>query len=467
MAVKTETDLPDPHRQTFLKALAAMQIKNYGYTIQLMQSVLKQEPSFLPGRQLARRAAALKHASAKKGLLSGMSGGSFTTMKAQGLVKKDPLAAIDAVEKILESDPYNAQANLLLRDAAMGADLPETASFALETIVEGNPRDVKTLHELARHYTQQDQAEKAVDVYTRIVDISPTDLIAVKGGKDAAARASMKRGGWEIQGSTYRDLIRDKDAAISMEQQGRVVRSVEMIDQQLAELGQKFEENQQNVDVSRRIAELYEQKDDLENAVTWYTYAAELSNNTDAALVRKVSDLRVKQFDTSIEQYEAFIKANPDAEETSQYIEDLKTIKLQRAELSLDEARKRVQRNPTDLMFRFELAEILISLGNFKDAVPELQKARQNPSVRLRAMNLLGRCFVERNMYDLAAKTLEDAASELLTMDPTKKDIIYNLGLVYEKMGHKEKSIDCMKQIYEIDYGYKDVADRVEGSYAG
>jgi hypothetical protein len=24
-----------------------------------------------------------------------------------------------------------------------------------------------------------------------------------------------------------------------------------------------------------------------------------------------------------------------------------------------------------------------------------------------------------------------------------------------------------MKQIYEVDYGYKDVAERVEGSYAG
>jgi len=32
-------------------------------------------------------------------------------------------------------------------------------------------------------------------------------------------------------------------------------------------------------------------------------------------------------------------------------------------------------------------------------------------------------------------------------------------------MGQKEKSIECMKQIYEVDYGYRDVAARVEGSY--
>jgi hypothetical protein len=33
-------------------------------------------------------------------------------------------------------------------------------------------------------------------------------------------------------------------------------------------------------------------------------------------------------------------------------------------------------------------------------------------------------------------------------------------------MGNREKSLACMKQIYEADYGYKDVATRVESSYA-
>jgi len=33
-------------------------------------------------------------------------------------------------------------------------------------------------------------------------------------------------------------------------------------------------------------------------------------------------------------------------------------------------------------------------------------------------------------------------------------------------MGDKEKSLECMKQIYEVDYGYLDVAERVEASYS-
>jgi tetratricopeptide (TPR) repeat protein len=464
MPLKTEQDLPEVHRATWLKALGAMQIKNYGYVVQLMQNVLKAEPDFLKGRQLLRKAEVIKAGSVKKSLLSG---GSLSTMKISSQVKKDPLAAIVEIEKLLETDPHSQQVNLLLRDAAMAAKMPETATFALETIVAGAPRDTKMLHELAQHYLSQDDAEKAVEIYNRITDVNPTDLAALKAGKDAAARASLKRGGWENKDTTYRDLIRDKDAAVSLEQQGRVVRSAEMIDQLLGELGQKFEENRENVDVVRRIAELYEQKEDLENAVQWYTYAAELTKNTDAALVRKASDMRMKQYDASIEQFEAYLAAvDPSLPEAIQAREQLEGIRRERAEIELQEAKARVERNPTDLMFRFELGEILMNVGHYKEAIPELQQALRNPNVRLRAMNLLGKCFVERNMLDLAAKTLEGAAAELLAMDNVKKDIVYNLGLVYEKMGDKEKSIDCMKQIYEVEYGYRDVAERVEGSYA-
>lgn len=460
MPVKTEKELVEPHRSTWLKAISAMQLKNYGYTIQLTQSILKQEPAFLTGRQVVRKAAI-----AKSGGKKSMSTASFTLMKIPGMIKKDPLAAIEAIEKVLEGEPFNQQANLLLRDAAMAAEMPETATFALETIVEGHPKDTKMLHELASHYTKAGDADKAVEVYNRIVMLNPADLVAVKGSKDASARASMQKGGWERQDATYRDLIRDKEAAVSMEQQGRVVRSDEMIEQQLAEFGKRYEENPESVDVARKIAELYEQKNDLENAITWFSYAAGLSNNSDAALVRKSTDLRIKQYDASIAEYEAFIEANPDAEETKPYIEQLVEIKRQRAEFSLVECRRRVEHNPTDLQFRFELGELLVNTFNYKDAIPELQKARQNPSVRLRAISLLGKCFVERGMLDLAARTLEEAVAELMVMDPTKKDLVYNLGTVYEKMGEKEKYIASMKQIYEIDYGYRDVAERVESSY--
>ncbi len=464
MSVKTEKDLPEQYRAAWLKAMSAMQLRNFGYAIQLLQPILKAEPEFLTGRQLARRAAVAK-TGGKKGMLSGFSSASFSTMKVQGLIKKDPLAAMDAAEKILEGDPYNPQVNQLLREAAVAANLPEVAAFALETIVEGNPRDTKILHELAKLHMQQGNPEKAIAVYTKINDIIPNDLGAIKGGKDASAAASMQRGGWEREDSTYRDLMKDSEQAISLEQQSRVVRSDEMIDQLLEGLHARIEREPDSVDASRKIAELYEQKEDYENATNWFNYAASLSGNSDQALVRKAADLRLKQFDNAIEAREEFIAGSPGTEEATAYEAELETLRAQRGELLLDEANRRVERNPTDLQFRYELGEILVHLHRYQEAIPELQKSRMNPNVRIRSMCLLGQCFTARSMYDLAAKTLSDAATELAAMDAVKKDVIYNLGLVYDKMGNPAKSIDCMKQIYEVDYAYRDVATRVEGSY--
>jgi len=456
MAVKTEKDLPEFHRANWLKSMSAMQLKNYGYAIQLLQTILKSHPEFLTARQLLRKSAIAKTAG-KKSLLSGLSVASFSSIKIQSQLKKDPLSALDALEKSLETDPQNPQLNQLLKDAALAANLPDIAAFALETIVEASPKDTKALHELGQHYLKFGAPEKAVPIFQRLLEISPNDLAAIKGSKDAAASSSMKSGGWDKAESTYRDLIKDKDQAVALEQQSRVVRSEEMIDNLLAELHAKAEAEGENctVDTARRIAELHEQKEDWENA----------TNNSDMALVRKASDLQIRQFDLAIEAREQFIEANPGTPESDGYAAELESLKKQRADLALEAARSRVEQNPTDLQLRFELGEILVDLENWQEAIPELQKARQNPNVRMRAMSLLGQCFTARGMLDLAAKTLSDAVAELLVMDAVKKDVIYNLGLVYEKMGDAQKTVDCMKQIYEVDYGYRDVAKRVESSY--
>jgi tetratricopeptide (TPR) repeat protein len=464
MAVKTEKDLPDSLRASWLKALSAMQLKNYGYTIQLLQTVLKQAPDFLAGRQLARKAA-IAQTSSKKSLLGGLSTASFSLMKVTSLIKKDPAAALDAVEKILEAEPFNIQANLALKDAAMALNMPEIATFAYETILEGNPKDTKIMHDLAKHFISQNEPERAVEIYNKILEINPSDLMAVKGSKDASARASMLRGGWEREDATYRELIKDKEEAVSLEQKSRVVRSEEMIDQQLAELHAQVEKQPESVDLARKIADLYEQKNDWPNAVQWLEYAFQLGGGADLALARRASDLRIKQYDDSIRQWEDYIASNPGEAEIASAREQLAQIRKQRDEVRLQEARNRVERNPTDLLFRYELGEILLSLGRPQEAIPELQKARTNPNVRIRAMLLLGRCYEMKNMLDLAAKTLSDAAGELVSMDSIKKDILYTLGLIYEKMGNKEKYLECMKQIYEVDYGYRDVAPRVEGAY--
>jgi tetratricopeptide (TPR) repeat protein len=211
------------------------------------------------------------------------------------------------------------------------------------------------------------------------------------------------------------------------------------------------------------LGALYEQKDDVESAIRWYQTAVDLTGAADAGLIRKVSDLKMGAAEREIAAHEEFLTTHKEKDTVhAKKTEELSVAKKKRAGILIEEAKKRLERNPTDLQLRFELGEHLVNAQRFREAVSELQRARQNPNARLKAMNMLGICYRELGMLDLAMKQFEDAAKEILTMDAMKKEIVYNLAIVYEKMGEREKSLNCMKQIYEADYGYKDVAERVE-----
>jgi tetratricopeptide (TPR) repeat protein len=462
--VKTEKDLSETQRSHWLKAVASIELRNFGYAISLLQGILKQEPEFLNGRQLLRRTEVMKSKTAKERPFT-ISTAPIAIMKAQREMKKDPVRAVEMIEKVLEDEPYNKRANLALKEAAVAAGWLELGLFALETLLEENPRDEKLLRQLARLHKDLGEPEKEAEVYNRISEINPLDGEALRLGKDASARASMKSGGW-TQAASYRDLIKDKKVAISLEQQGRMKLTGESFDQQIAETYERHQAQPENVVLARHLASLYEEKQDLESAGAWYQYACDLTRGADTGLVRKISDVKIKQLDREIAQQEEFL-ALPALNDQlrAQKSQELKAAQQKRVEVLIADARDCVARNPTDLPLRFELGEQLLKAGQLREALPELQRARQNPSTRVKAMNLLGRCYTELGMLDLAMKQLEEASKEILSMDAMKKEVVYNLGVVYERMGERDRSLDCMKQIYEADYGYKDVAQRVESSY--
>jgi len=394
-------------------------------------------------------------------------------MKAGGLKRKDDLVALlPLLEEVLSDDPFNVQANTFLQEAALKWHPPmkELAFFAWETILEGNPKDKEQLTRYASFCMERDEQTKprdparAVELYNKLLAINPNDMVAMKGSKDASAAQSVHEGGWEVADS-YRDLIKNKEEAVSLEQQSRVVKSDEMIDNQIAELSAAVQAEPQSVDKSRKFAELYEQKGDLENSLEWYRYVLGLTGGADPAISRKISALQLSQIDDAFTAREEYLASSPDDPEAPRYREEMEELRRQRAAFILVEAKERVDRNPTDLIAHFDLGVALMDAGEPQDAIGHFQRARMNPSVRLKSMGKLGQCYVARNMNDLAAKTLSDAVSELVGMDPVKKDLLYNLGSVYRSMNEAEKAVDCFKQIYEVDYGYRDVAQLVESSY--
>ena len=77
MAIQTEKELSANARSLWLKALSAVELRNHGYAISLIQAVLKETPGFLEGRKRLRKV----EVAATKGKKSFLSGLSTASMK--------------------------------------------------------------------------------------------------------------------------------------------------------------------------------------------------------------------------------------------------------------------------------------------------------------------------------------------------------------------------------------------------
>src|SRR5205814_7121609 len=102
------------------------------------------------------------------------------------------------------------------------------------------------------------------------------------------------------------------------------------------------------------------------------------------------------------------------------------------------------------------LGQLYFEAGKISEATREFQKALNHPQRRIAAMSYLGQCFARRGFHDLAARRFQEAIKEKPFFDEEKKDLVYRLGTVLEKMGNREAAMEQFKQIYEVDIGYRD-----------
>jgi tetratricopeptide (TPR) repeat protein len=460
----TEHDLSPDQKKLWLKGVSAYQVKNFDYAVSCILPVVKQSPAFLDGRKLLRRAEIEKSKGQKKGLFGG--GLSLGGLKLGGgaNVKKEPWEAIAELEEgALQKDPVNIVANQALYDYAIRAGAPDLGAFALETIREGHPENTKNLHRLAEHYMAYDHPEKAGEIYRHIIKVDSTDMDAIKGEKDAAAKSSMMRQGWQDEGG-FRKAMKSGDEAQNLENLARQGMTREQMENLLAQFAAEYEKDQNNVNIVKKIADIYDRMDEPENALNYYDWAIQLAPG-DVALQARVEQMRNKVAELQIHRMEAEIEADPVAPDIEAKRAQIQHIKRDRLATVLAEARSKVERNPTDKQFRFDLATVLYQLEQYREAIPELQQAKGNPHIRNKALLMLGKCFGSLNMNDLAINAFGEAVKEISVFTPEKKELLYELGLVYEKVGKKDDYLNCMKEIYNSDYGYKDVAGRVESSY--
>jgi tetratricopeptide (TPR) repeat protein len=466
MSLKTERDL-SPKCSDFVKrAKAANQSKNNDYAISMMQAALKEEPLYLDGRRLLRTWEIQKYntlSAVAKGMLN-MKIGSVM-MKLGAVAKKEPVEQLATAEEVLELDPYNSKGNIMIGEAGTTLGYPDFKAFAYETMSAGDPKNKTTLNILAKTYMDLREYEKAEKTFDRILAIDPRDGDALSGLKNAKAAHASKSGGWEKEGGTYRDALKDVKESEKLEGESKIVKSHDAIEEQIQANYKKWEAQKDNPIHSKVIAQLYRDRNDYATAVVWYQEAFRAGGNIDSSLEKLIGDLKLRAAKQELQGLRDGLAQQTDPDVQAQYQAAIDQKQKELGEVRVSQAEALVRAYPNEGEYRFQLGEALFEIGQFKRATEELQLSLKTPSIRSQALNLMGLSFMKRNMLDFAIKQLTLAKSELPGMEGIKKDITYNLGLAYDASKQPDKALDQYKEIYEYDMSYRDVAERVENSY--
>ncbi len=462
MPEKPLSTIPRAQRELYEKGKAAFDRNNLDYAISILAGVLKIEPGFFEARQ-ALRAAQFRRTGGQTGFFKKMIGGATSQpalAKAQLSLRKNPVEAIEAAEEILNNDPQSNGAHKLLAEAALAAGLVKTAVLSLEILYKANPKDREIALQLAEAYTQAEQNGKAEGVYNELLRARPNDPEILQLAKNVSARQTLDQGGYEELaegGGSYRDILRNKDEAVQLEQANRVVKSADVAQNLITEYEARLEKEPANVKLLRNTAELYAQKKDFDRALSYYERIRATEGGADPSLEKAIADTSLKKFEHLKSQLDP---AAPD------YDQRAAELDAQKIAFQLEDCRLRAEKYPTDLQIRFELGQLYFQAGKVSEAIQEFQKAQNNPQRRLAAIMYLGRCFAKRGMNDMAARKFQDALKEKFNFDDEKKEMLYELGCVFEKMNKPDDAIEQFKQIYEADIGYRDVAAKVDAYYS-
>jgi tetratricopeptide (TPR) repeat protein len=465
MPEKTINELSPDLRRIYNKAAEAAQRENLDYAITLFNQVLEKEPALFECRKALREAQFRKAGDAGSGffkrMLSG-AGSSPQVAKAKMAMSKNPAEALAIAEQILNSDPNSSAAHHIVVEAAKALDLPHTGVLSLETLLKNSPKDKGLAIEFADALSASGgDASRGEQILSELLRSRPGDGELMKALKNLSAQKTMDKGGYTAleggQGS-YRDILKNKGESVSLEQEKRVVKAADVAERLIGEYEERLETEPNNLKLVRSLADLYTQKKQFDRALALFDRIRNSEMGNDPSLERAIAETVVRRFDYQVEQLDP---AAPD------YADQSAKIQAEKLDYQMTECQKRVEKYPTDLAIRFEMGVLYFQAAKFSEAIAEFQKAQQNPHKRGAAMSYLAQCFAKRKMFDLAARTLQNAIKEKPVFDDEKKDLIYNLGSVLESMGKKDEAIEQLKQIYEMDAGYKDVAAKVEAFYAG
>jgi len=442
----------------FERAAQATAKSNFDYALRLYLDGLKYNPRDVEKGHKGLRDLSLQRRGSGKG---GGLGSIFT--QARGMLSQTlgrPKEAMMDLLSAVASNPQNVTLLAQLMQTARRLDYIDVAIFWGEAAREESIRSKKPQKQifttLADMYESIEDHQKALDALTFAIKLDPGNRTLDQRCKNLAAQISITSSKLEsVKG--FHDIILDKATAAKSAGQ-RVIHTEEQLEAQYQELKAACEADPNNGAKIAALADCQYRRGNLNEAMALLQSAYDQAK--EYRFKMRMDDIHMSEYRRALREIKDQLDADPSRADLKAKRQE---IIAQRDAFELEVFTQRQKQYPTDMNIRYELGVRQHHIGQQDEAIVSFQQATRDPKRRIHALNMLGRCFFAKKLYQEAQSQFETGIQQYeMSTDPLAKELRYNLAMSFEAQAKLPQAIEWYSVIVQQDYQYRDAAKRLE-----
>lgn len=453
----------------FEHAQRSAEKSDYDYAHDLYAQCLIEDPANLIYLQHFLGNLSQKYGNAKKGvrfaaLKSKTSRMSLNKAAGKGQWKEAFTAACDA----LKSNPWETSTLLDVADAYQQIASDDCQLYVLRWALDAAPKDLTVNRKAAEALARLGQFDQAISCWRRVEQAKPNDEQAQKAISKLSVERTIQKGGYNeelLKGSSsdskeLEEAVRERVDQCRPEAVAAAAAAKSKAESgQEKELLQAIEAKPTDIEKYLELADFFTAQNRLREAVDILTRALAASGGGDLTVRERLEDasLRRAQHQVAVAQRRA------EQDRTEEAVELARRMAAQANQAELEVYSARAGRTPGNSLLQYELGLRCKRAGKFKEAIQAFQAARDETRHKAQVQLHLGESFQYIKQFKLALSSYEAAVQAADNAQPdTKKLALYRAGVLAAELNDREKAEKHLTQLAAIDFGYRDVAERLD-----
>ncbi len=391
--------------------------------------------------------------------------------------------AVAALERALAFDQQSAHLQMALAKALLHKNEAERSTQILQDLVSRRPKHVDGHELLGDLLSYQNKHLQAIEHYRTALQIAPENEMLQMRLAMAHGRAGQNDEAISILEVLVKDHPEAKLARLSLARFYLEQNDPEKARQAYRDLLMHYPDHQQGI---LELGKLLEEQQMIAEAFELYREGVR-TNPRAAAVRQQLALLYIKQnrLPEALLQLQAVRQQYP---ENNRVLGRIALIHLQQEDWlqAETEFRELLQHEPEDDRHRYYLGMALIGLGKNSEAIELMAPIKESSPIFTEAVLQLAYLYRQAEQTELAIQALRkllaldihtpeiyyyltaflgdgdqlekaaDAISAGLEKFPNDINLLYQSGLIYEKLGQRDKALAAMQQVLKFDADHAD-----------